>query len=46
LLSSTPLKKKLHSTNLVKDDKVDTTFTKQFKAVLPLAFKMEKLTKK
>jgi YidC/Oxa1 family membrane protein insertase len=39
-------KAELHSTNLVKDDKVDTTFTKQFKAVLPLAFKMEKLTKK
>jgi YidC/Oxa1 family membrane protein insertase len=37
-------KAELHSTNLVKDDKVDTTFTKQFKAV-PLAFKMEKLTK-
>lgn len=40
LLSATPFEQaELHSTNLVKDDKVDTTFTKQFKAVVPLAFK-------
>jgi YidC/Oxa1 family membrane protein insertase len=41
LLSSTFEKAELHSTNLVKDDKVDTTYKKQFKAVLPLAFKRE-----
>ncbi len=29
---------KLHSDNLVKDEKIDTVFTKQFKANLPLAF--------
>jgi YidC/Oxa1 family membrane protein insertase len=39
-------KAELHSTNLVKDDKVDTTYKTNNKAVLPLAFKMEKLTKK
>ena len=47
LLSSTPFEKaELHSTNLVKDDKVDTTFTKQFKAVLPLAFKNGEIDQK
>jgi YidC/Oxa1 family membrane protein insertase len=39
-------KAELHSTNLVKDDKVDTTFTKQFKAVLPLAFKNGEIDQK
>ncbi|WP_026729146.1 membrane protein insertase YidC [Flavobacterium denitrificans] len=29
---------KLHSDDLVKDEKIDTVFTKQFKANLPLAF--------
>ncbi|MCI9845023.1 membrane protein insertase YidC [Flavobacterium pectinovorum] len=29
---------KLESTNLVKDEKIDTVFTKQFKANVPLAF--------
>ncbi|MBC7748225.1 MAG: membrane protein insertase YidC, partial [Methylotenera sp.] len=39
LLSKTPLATaKVKSDNLVKDDKVDTTFTKQFKANIPLAF--------
>lgn len=39
LLSKTPFEKaKLYSDNLVHDDKVDTIFTKQFKASLPLAF--------
>jgi len=47
LLSSTPFEKaELHSTNLVKDDKVDTTFTKQFKAVVPLAFKNGEIDQK
>jgi YidC/Oxa1 family membrane protein insertase len=40
LLTKTPFTTaELHSTNLVEDDKVDTTFTKQFKAVVPLAFR-------
>jgi YidC/Oxa1 family membrane protein insertase len=40
LLTKTPFANaEVHSTNLVKDDKVDTTFTKQFKSVVPLAFK-------
>ncbi|WP_136667130.1 membrane protein insertase YidC [Flavobacterium sp. H122] len=39
LLTEKPVKAaKLTSENLVKDDAVDTTFTKQFKASLPLAF--------
>ncbi len=39
LLTSTPFKTtELHSNNLVKDDNVDTTFTKQFKAIMPIAF--------
>lgn len=39
LLTKTPFEKsKLHSHNLVKDEKVDTTFTKDFKANVPLAF--------
>ena len=39
LLTNTPFAtSKLHSTNLVNDEAVDTTFTKQFKAEVPLAF--------
>ncbi len=39
LLTKTPFEKaKLYSNNLVLDDKVDTIYTKQFKANLPLAF--------
>lgn len=39
LLTEKPIKvAKLTSQNLVKDEAVDTTFTKQFKASLPLAF--------
>ncbi len=39
LLTKTPFEKaKLHSDNLVVDEKKDTIFTKQFKANLPLAF--------
>jgi YidC/Oxa1 family membrane protein insertase len=39
LLTNTPFEtSKLKSYNLVKDDKVDTTYTKQFKATIPLAF--------
>lgn len=40
LLTETPFKTaKLATDNLVKDVKVDTTYTKDFKATLPLAFK-------
>lgn len=40
LLSQTPIENaKISSTNLVKDEKIDTVFTKQFKSTLPLAFK-------
>jgi len=40
LLTDTPFASaRLTSENLVKDEKIDTVFTKQFKAVLPLAFK-------
>ncbi len=39
LLTKTPFSKaKLISDNLVKDDKIDTTFIKQFKTSVPLAF--------
>ena len=39
LLTKTPFETaKVKSDNLVKDDKIDTTFTKQFKANIPLAF--------
>ncbi len=39
LLSKTPLETaKVKSDNLVIDDKIDTTYTKQFKANIPLAF--------
>ena len=47
LLSSTPFKTaELYSNNLVNDDKVDTTFTKHFKAVMPLAFKNGEIDQK
>jgi len=37
LLTKTPFEtSKLHSTNLVNDEKIDTTFTKQFRANVPL----------
>lgn len=40
LLTETPFKTaKLSTDNLVKDDKIDTVYTKNFKAGLPLAFK-------
>lgn len=40
LLTDTPFANaKLTSENLVKDEEIDTVFTKQFKAVMPLAFK-------
>ena len=39
LLTKTPFEKaKLHSNDLVMDDKKDTIFTKQYKATIPLAF--------
>jgi YidC/Oxa1 family membrane protein insertase len=39
LLTKTPFASaKLHSDNLVHDDKKDTIFTKQYKATMPLAF--------
>ena len=47
LLTSTPFAKAdLYSNNLVKDEKVDTTFTKQFKATVPLAFKNGEIDQK
>ncbi|MFA9194646.1 membrane protein insertase YidC [Flavobacterium sp. FBOR7N2.3] len=47
LLSSTPFQTaELYSNNLVNDEKVDTTFTKQFKAVIPLAFKNGEIDQK
>ena len=40
LLTDTPFAtSKMTSENLVKDEKIDTTFTKNFKSVIPLAFK-------
>ena len=40
LLTQTPIDNvKLSSTNLSKDDKKDTIYTKHFKSILPLAFK-------
>ncbi len=39
LLTKTPFETaKLHSTSLVNDEKIDTVFTKQFKANVPLVF--------
>ncbi|MFC5684283.1 membrane protein insertase YidC [Flavobacterium sp. MAHUQ-51] len=47
LLTSTPFKTtELHSNNLVKDDNVDTTFTKQFKAIMPIAFSNGEINQK
>ncbi len=47
LLTSTPFKTtELHSNNLVKDSNVDTIFTKQFKAVMPIAFKNGEIDQK
>jgi YidC/Oxa1 family membrane protein insertase len=47
LLSSTPFETaEVHSNNLVDDDKIDTLFTKQFKAILPLAFKNGEIDQK
>ncbi|HEY0046292.1 MAG TPA: membrane protein insertase YidC [Flavobacterium sp.] len=40
LLTETPFKTaEFHSNNLVEDEEVDTTFTKQFRAEVPLAFR-------
>jgi YidC/Oxa1 family membrane protein insertase len=39
-------KAELFSNNLVNDEQKDTIFTKQFKAVVPLAFKTVRLIKK
>jgi YidC/Oxa1 family membrane protein insertase len=40
LLSQTPIENvKISSTDLVNDEKIDTVFTKNFKSILPLAFK-------
>jgi YidC/Oxa1 family membrane protein insertase len=47
LLTSTPFKTaELYSNNLVNDADVDTVYTKQFKAVLPLAFKNGEIDQK
>ncbi|WP_291102997.1 MULTISPECIES: membrane protein insertase YidC [unclassified Flavobacterium] len=47
LLSDVPFKSAvLHSNNLVNDDKIDTVFTKQFKAVIPIAFKNGEIDQK
>lgn len=47
LLAKTPFEKaELHSDNLVHDEKVDTLFTKQFKAAIPLAFQNGEINQK
>ncbi|MFL9832351.1 membrane protein insertase YidC [Flavobacterium sp. ARAG 55.4] len=47
LLSSTPFATaELYSDNLVNDEEIDTTFTKHFKAVMPLAFKNGEIDQK
>ncbi|EIA09062.1 membrane protein insertase YidC [Flavobacterium frigoris] len=47
LLTNTPFEKaELYSNNLVKDSETDTIFTKQFKAVVPLAFKNGEIDQK
>ena len=47
LLTDKPFEtSKLHSDNLVNDEKMDTVFTKQFKADLPLAFSNGELNHK
>jgi YidC/Oxa1 family membrane protein insertase len=47
LLTDTPFEKaELYSNNLVKDEATDTIFTKQFKAIVPLAFKNGEIDQK
>ncbi len=47
LLTSTPFEKaELYSNNLVGGDNKDTTYTKQFKAIVPLAFKNGEIDQK
>lgn len=47
LLSDVPFTKaELFSNNLVKDEQVDSVFTKQFKAIIPLAFKNGEIDQK
>jgi YidC/Oxa1 family membrane protein insertase len=47
LLTDTPFEKaELYTNNLVGGDNVDTTFTKQFKATIPLAFKNGEINEK
>ena len=47
LLTSTPFEKaELYSNNLVGGNNVDTTYTKQFKATVPLAFKNGEIDQK
>jgi YidC/Oxa1 family membrane protein insertase len=47
LLTNTPFEKaELYSNNLVNDEETDTIFTKQFKAVVPLAFKNGEIDEK
>lgn len=47
LLTDTPFEKaELYSDNLVKEEETDTVFTKQFKAIVPLAFKNGEIDEK
>jgi YidC/Oxa1 family membrane protein insertase len=47
LLTDTPFEKaELYSDNLVQDEATDTIFTKQFKAIVPLAFKNGEIDQK
>ncbi len=47
LLTDTPFKNsELYSDNLVNDEETDTIFTKQFKAIVPLAFKNGEISEK
>ncbi|WP_338408506.1 membrane protein insertase YidC [uncultured Flavobacterium sp.] len=47
LLTDVPFKSaELHSNNLVHDDKIDTIYTKQFKAIIPIAFKNGEIDQK
>jgi len=47
LMTDKPFEKSvLHSTDLVMDEKIDTVFTKQFKATVPLAFYNGELNQK
>jgi YidC/Oxa1 family membrane protein insertase len=46
-LTDNPLKtSELYSDNLVNDEETDTIFTKQFKAIVPLAFKNGEISEK